>query len=375
MNPAEQWLVLDEDDKIRSAYGYKGNVAEGLARYEAKEGPQPYVTTNSRPEIDENAIPRVPDFARWVAPVELATQGDRANIQNEIVDTRGAIEAAAELYGPNDSENSERRRIEEQILQADRDFVIDAERVDQDAAETMELTAQGDRAEIQNEIDDDHRAIEAAPETYGPTDCDDSDRRRIEEQILQADRDFVIDAERVDQVDAATMGLTAQGDRAEIQNEIDDDNRAVEEVAATPEVDQSQAAPAVIEAGRGAIPATTDSPPQIEAESGFDSGADDGVRDGIAAVELAAKRDRTKTENEARKRKWNKAGGGARRKAGPKTKVPSKERQHEIMDKWASTRRLLPTELAELEAHISELEASVRAQRAERKRERDEGKR
>ena len=72
MNPAEQWLVLDEDDKIRSAYGYKGNVAEGLARYEAKEGPQPYVTTNSRPKSMRTQSPASPispaGLRRWSLP-------------------------------------------------------------------------------------------------------------------------------------------------------------------------------------------------------------------------------------------------------------------------------------------------------------------
>ena len=92
-------LVVDEQGTVCYAVDYEGNVAEGMARYEAECGPQPVGMTNSPPDIDSNEIPRVADFAIWskeekrkkegfnhieAVTMGLSTQGDRANNQNEI---------------------------------------------------------------------------------------------------------------------------------------------------------------------------------------------------------------------------------------------------------------------------------------------------
>ncbi len=101
-------LVVDEHGTVCYAVDYEGNVAEGMARFEAECGPQPPGMTSSPPGIDSNDIPRVQDFAHWIkeekrnaqrgdaASMGLTAQRDRANNKNEILDLSWAYDSAAE---------------------------------------------------------------------------------------------------------------------------------------------------------------------------------------------------------------------------------------------------------------------------------------
>ncbi len=251
-NPADQRLVLDEDGKIRPVYGFTGNVEEGLARYAAEVGPQPYPTTNSGPEINENEIPRVSDFARWAPPMDHSAQRDRPNIQNEIVDIRWALEASAEIVGQADRDDDERRRIEDQILKADSGFVNKAERVaEHDAATeadhvepddvaTMELTAQRDRANVQNKINAteaqaDETVNQPAGEVENPqqTESNIPTAAPIHGQQLPAPPD-VAPGDAAPAGVVATMGLPAQEDRANVQNKINAIEGQAEQTSSPP---------------------------------------------------------------------------------------------------------------------------------------------
>ncbi len=60
-------LVADEHGTVREADAYDGDIEEGLARYKAKFGQQPYETVLAeRQEIDRGSKHVIPDFARWV---------------------------------------------------------------------------------------------------------------------------------------------------------------------------------------------------------------------------------------------------------------------------------------------------------------------
>jgi hypothetical protein len=178
------------------------------------------------------------------------------------------------------------------------------------------------------------------------------------------------------------MGRTAQGDRTIIQNKIVDDQRAIEEVSATREVEQSLAAYPAIDARHEAILEPPDSPGQNEAEPRLERAADGVERDVIVTtglegeatkdegttmnieeaarnqslqthpssfishptpqpVELTAKGDGAKIQNKPMKRK------GDRRHVGPTTKAPSKERRNEILEEWSTNIRLSMPEMAE----------------------------
>jgi hypothetical protein len=210
----------------------------------------------------------------------------------------------------------------------------------------------------------------------------------------------------------ATMGRTAQGDRTKIQNKIVDDQRAIEEVSATREVEQSEAAYPAIDARREAILGTPDSPGQIEAEPGLESAAD-GVEHGVIVttglegeatkdeaatmnieeaarneslqthpssfishptpqpVELTAEEDASKIQNKPMKRKGTAASRGPRRDVRPTTKAPSKERRNEILDEWVAN--MLP-ETAKVLAGVRQREEKVRRRKEGRKRERADQK-
>ena len=70
-NREDEPLVVDERGTVRPARGYKGNLEEGLARYEAQFGRSGLDRpAGSRSEIEETHVRAVPDFARWTPPVE-----------------------------------------------------------------------------------------------------------------------------------------------------------------------------------------------------------------------------------------------------------------------------------------------------------------
>jgi hypothetical protein len=158
-NRCDLRLVLDDQGKVRSAYGYAGNLEEGLARYEAEFGPQLVGTADTRREINENEMPRVPDYAIWIKEERLREERLKAEA---------------------------RRR--NQGIEAEAGLADGAERVEQDAVAAMGLTAQGDRAKNQNEIVDLSWAIEkGADETCGRADDGVRDPRRAEDQVIEAE--------------------------------------------------------------------------------------------------------------------------------------------------------------------------------------------
>ena len=70
-NREDEPLVVDERGTVRPARGYKGNLEEGLARYQAQFGRSGLDRpAGSRSEIEETHVRAVPDFARWKPPVE-----------------------------------------------------------------------------------------------------------------------------------------------------------------------------------------------------------------------------------------------------------------------------------------------------------------
>ena len=185
VGPSDQSLVLDEEGKIRPAYGYAGDLEEGLARYKAEVGPQPYPLPESRPDIDENDITRVPDYARWKDPaavdesstaatMNITAQRDRAKIQNKAddFDTSWVFAASEAAYGPADAvigepsaadqnEGSENRcqadcetqnphPAQDQVIQGATALSDGAQATEQAAVATMGLTAEGDRAKNQS---------------------------------------------------------------------------------------------------------------------------------------------------------------------------------------------------------------------------------
>ena len=70
-NREDEPLIVDERGTVRPARGYKGNLEEGLARYQAQFGRSGLDRpAGSRSEIEETHVRAVPDFARWKPPVE-----------------------------------------------------------------------------------------------------------------------------------------------------------------------------------------------------------------------------------------------------------------------------------------------------------------
>jgi hypothetical protein len=121
-------LVLDEEGMVHVAQTYKGNLEEGLARHREAFQPKLEGAPCSLPVVnDETDVPRVKDYAHWikderlkqerlkaemsqvagaepdsgdetdragqaaVATMELVTEGDRAKVQNELVDERSFV--------------------------------------------------------------------------------------------------------------------------------------------------------------------------------------------------------------------------------------------------------------------------------------------
>ena len=65
----DERLVMDEYGTVRNAKDYKGNLEEGLARFETRFGGQLDDLGNSPGRVEGNYVSAVPDFARWNAPV------------------------------------------------------------------------------------------------------------------------------------------------------------------------------------------------------------------------------------------------------------------------------------------------------------------
>ena len=185
--PCDLRLVMDEEGKIRVRLGYPANLEEGLARYKEVVGPQPYPPPDSLRDIDENDIPRVPDYARWKPPaadhefntaatMSLTTERDRAKIQNndDDFDTSWVNEASEAAYGPANGVISDPRQADQkeasesrgqaevvisdplptqdQVIPDEADLNEGPEAIEQDAVATMAVTAEGDRTKNQNKV-------------------------------------------------------------------------------------------------------------------------------------------------------------------------------------------------------------------------------
>ena len=73
--PVDDRLVVDKRGTVRPRTGYDGDLEEGLARFEREFGGSGLNRpADSRNEIEEMELRAVPDFARWVPPVEVATR-------------------------------------------------------------------------------------------------------------------------------------------------------------------------------------------------------------------------------------------------------------------------------------------------------------
>jgi hypothetical protein len=82
--PVDDRLVVDERGTVRPAYGYDGNLEEGLARFEAEFGKNnPGSGDEARIEIEEPQERAVPDFARWTSLAEASGVGVEAGLTND----------------------------------------------------------------------------------------------------------------------------------------------------------------------------------------------------------------------------------------------------------------------------------------------------
>ena len=83
--PVDDRLVVDERGTVRPAYGYDGNLEEGLARFEAefgKDNPGSGNEARTEIEIEEPQVRAVPDFAQW-SLTQLAEVGEEAGLTDD----------------------------------------------------------------------------------------------------------------------------------------------------------------------------------------------------------------------------------------------------------------------------------------------------
>jgi hypothetical protein len=139
--PGDERLVVDERGSVRNADGYEGNLEEGLARFEAQIGRQPFGTNEARREVEESAIPAVPDFARWCPLTIPDVDGGAEESRGQTDGTVGAEETC----GQADGGVGDPRRTE-----GTDDGAGDARRTENSLV-TLVVTEIGEGANIQNE--------------------------------------------------------------------------------------------------------------------------------------------------------------------------------------------------------------------------------
>ncbi len=150
-------LVVDEHGTVREADAYDGDIKEGLARYKAKFGLQPYEYELAEPqEIDRGSKHVIPDFARWVDGENgpgVETQDGGRKSEGGGRDADVIAERASDQRG--EGCDAEHRNESLPVLEG-RDFEI-AQLISHG---TLLPAGKEDGAKVQNET-----AIEAAMET------------------------------------------------------------------------------------------------------------------------------------------------------------------------------------------------------------------
>jgi hypothetical protein len=152
-NRDDERLVMDERGTVRPARLYKGNLEEGLARYDALgrssglNGP-----AESRREIEETHVRAVPDFARWTPPVEdLGVGGDGNGSEGDQREDAGGLSGVGQERRGRGNEESEyllRREGEVEMRNAGSQEGAGRELV----TVTQVLTETGGQSNGQNEI-------------------------------------------------------------------------------------------------------------------------------------------------------------------------------------------------------------------------------
>ena len=64
----DERMVVDDYGTVRNARDYKGNLEEGLARFEERFGGQIDLSTETPGTVEWKYTGAVPDYARWVPP-------------------------------------------------------------------------------------------------------------------------------------------------------------------------------------------------------------------------------------------------------------------------------------------------------------------
>jgi hypothetical protein len=196
----DERLVLNDQGDVCIAEDYDGDIAEGMARYEKALGfgtPRP-----RRADLEEVVPPVVPDFARWVPPA---------------VDTEISLEAEGVGFGPiGDGADEAFSRGDGGVREPSR------------TGEGVPLTpvAEGERANRQNEISAAAVAIsEGAKETCDQANGGTEEARRTE----SAGDGGARDTRRT--VECVPLTPAAEGERANVQNEIGEAGGAFEDGA------------------------------------------------------------------------------------------------------------------------------------------------
>ncbi len=167
--PGDERLVVDPHGTVRNADGYEGNLEEGLARFAAQFGRQ-FVGMDEAPGgIEANAIPAVPDFARWCPPtmpdLEGGAEAACGRGDGGVRDPRRTEEGdggadgtvrGEETCGRGDGGVRDPRRTEEGDG-GEPSGARDARRTE-NVLVTLVVTEKGEGANIQNETGDDERS-------------------------------------------------------------------------------------------------------------------------------------------------------------------------------------------------------------------------